>query len=266
MKINNLNKSIFRMNPNIYDQLTTIVYDISNIAKNQTQKYSSIHEKIVIDFFIEEGYNEIEKNIGNCWIINNKIFSLKNINKAIINELVSTDNIYNLPKGKYVVNQIGGSQKPPDATLLNVFENKINIFAIECKSCSGLIKWNDNLPKKSNIFYHVINTLTKKTTLFPGKNRFVIHSETIKLISEYELELIALRNKFKEKFETQMTELDDTGTIINNQGINVYPRKNFIQTRRKNINYDYTEYSNDIKKEWKTIFENDFKKFEENSL
>jgi uncharacterized protein with von Willebrand factor type A (vWA) domain len=247
----------------LYNNLIHIKYNRQNIIKSETQKCSNIHERLVIDLFKGHHFNEIVKNDNNQWIYNNQILKLKNINKSIKNNLNVCDNecYNNLDEGKYVIWQIAGSQSPPDCTLLNILDNQIKIFTIECKSCSGKIMWNDNIPRSNNSFYHIINNNTNKTALFQGGNKHVIHPETVSLVLEYENELKLLKNKYKQKFEALMIEKDNEGNIKNNQGISVYPRKNFIQNSKKNLKYDYTEYSDNIKNEWKNIFISEFKNF-----
>ena len=249
----------------VYDNLVNISFQRGGGDKSQTQKDSNRHERAVIEYFKELGFLEsiTSKKINGKknWYYKERKTSVTHINKAIRDTKYECENIEEIEDGLHIVWQIRGTQDNPDCTLLNVIGNIIKIFPIECKLCSGLIKWNDNIPSKPYFWYHVINSETNNRCIFPGGNKYVIHPVIVKSYDEYKKELKEFSNKWKKNFKDLETETDEDGNTINSQGFSVYPRKNYTQAQRKDLNYDYTEYSEEIKSEWKKEFVEDFTEF-----
>ena len=262
------NNTIHNYAHSVYDQLVNINFIRGDGPKNETQKDSFKHERLVIEYFknsealeFVESIESLKKDKKTTWTYNNREISVTHINNDIKTDTNHCTNESRLHDGKHIVWQIRGSQSPPDCTLLNVKDNVIKIFPIECKLCSGLIKWNDNIPSNKNIFYHVINSDTNKKCLLPGGNKHVIHPVIVDDFEEYSKAIAELNSKWSTKFRERETEKDDCGNFINPQGFSVYPRKNFTQKQRKDLNYDYTEYPEIIKKEWRQEFVERFVEF-----
>jgi len=250
---------------NVYENLVNILFQRGGGSKSKTQDDSHKHERAVIEYFKNleflESITSIKKGKNTIWYFNDRVISVTHINKAIKNHKRQCQNIEKFKDGLLVIWQIRGSQNHPDCTLLHVIENIIKIFPIECKLCSGLIKWNDNIPNLKYYFYHVINSNTNNRCIFPSGHQAVIHPVIINAYDVYEKELKELYNRHKKIFTELETKKDEFGNIINLQGFSVYPRKNFTQKVRNDLENDYTEYSEEIKSRWKKEFVERFAEF-----
>jgi hypothetical protein len=246
----------------IYNGLVDIPFQRGSGKKSKTQDDSYKHERSVIDYFKKLGFFEsLKKNEEDIWYYNDRVISVTDINNAIKNYKKSCQNKLKLSDGKYVIWQIRGTQNHPDCILLHVIGNMIKIFPIECKLCSGIIKWNDSIPKEKYYFYHIINSNTKRKCIFPSGHSTIIHPVVLHTYDMYVKEVKELNNKYKTKFKDLETTEDKDGNLINPQGFGAYPRKNFTQKKKKDLKYDYTEYPEEIKSQWKKEFVERFAEF-----
>ena len=224
--------------------------NIVQCKKDDTHLKSSLHENEITKCFVMNHFHElgILKKSNNYWLVKDQQkFRFDKIKKAIEMKEYKMENKdycennkkiqHKLPIGLYLVQQIRGSHNHPDITLLNIDENYIYLFLIECKSGNGKIMWNDNFPGDKYYSYIFTDLKYKNTVIFPGGHETVICDEVKNNFTEYKSK-IDLQRKNKEMLTIPM----------NIHHWDIYPRYNYVSS------YNFARVSDEIKNIWKQEF------------
>ena len=250
----NTYKSVLKSSSYIYDTICSI-HNKSNIVlkkqieSQETQLNAKNHERSLINYMVNT-MNCIEiKRKGDWWYDPRFEFKKNSFHKNIINTVLEEKkleckNTTNLNDGLYVFHQPRGSQNHPDCLVIHVIGESLKLFAIECKSFTTRIMWNDSYPGDSFYFYYVTNTKSGESVIFPGGI-----GEGV--ITKQENDLLIKEQRLVKSIRAQMK----LSSIDRPNGWSAYPRYNFTQTG------DFTLRPSTTKAKWKKIFCKKFNQF-----